>query len=175
MHRARRLTRVRGIEPVDIRQQHQKVGADHRRHTGGQPVIVAEADFGCRHRVVLVDNRHRAELEKRAHRGARVQVPAAGLGVLRRQQDLRHTDAMRRQRLAPGMRQRDLAGGGGGLFFLERQLAAVDAKLAPAERDRPARDDDDILAGLAQHGDIAGDTGKPGGVHRAMRILDQKR
>ena len=80
--------RRRGVEPVDVGEQHQQVGAHHRRHARGQPVVVAVADFGGRHRVVLVDDRHRLHLEQRGDRGARVEIAAALLGVAERQQDL---------------------------------------------------------------------------------------
>ena len=58
--------RRRGVEPVDVGEQHQQVGAHHGRDARRQPVIVAIADFGGRHRVVLVDDRHRLHLEQRA-------------------------------------------------------------------------------------------------------------
>ena len=52
--------RRRGVEPVDVGQQHQQVGAHHGRDARRQPVVVAVADFGGRDRVVLVDDRHGA-------------------------------------------------------------------------------------------------------------------
>ena len=52
-------------------------------------------------------------------RRARVEVAAALLGVVGRQQDLRDGDAVPRQRLLIGMREADLAGGGRGLLLLE--------------------------------------------------------
>lgn len=56
--------RRRGIEPIDIREQHQEVGSRHRRDTGGQPVVVAIADFRCGDRVVFIDDRHGADLAR---------------------------------------------------------------------------------------------------------------
>ena len=44
-----------------------------------------------------------------------VEVAAARLGIVERQQDLRHGDAVARQRLLVGVRELDLAGGRGGL------------------------------------------------------------
>ena len=46
---------IGGIEAVDVRQQNQGVGADHRRHPGRQAVVVAETDFVGGDRVVFVD------------------------------------------------------------------------------------------------------------------------
>ena len=56
---ARRAGR-RGVEPVDVGQQHQAVGRHHRGDARGEPVIVAIADLGGRDRIVLVDDGHRA-------------------------------------------------------------------------------------------------------------------
>ena len=52
---------IGGIKPIDIRQQHQPVGAHHGGDARAQPVIVAELDLGGGDRVVLVDHRHRAQ------------------------------------------------------------------------------------------------------------------
>ena len=52
---------IGGIKPVHIRQQNQFVGAHHGGDARAQPVIVAEADFRRRHRVILVDHRHGAQ------------------------------------------------------------------------------------------------------------------
>ena len=56
--------RRRGVEPVDVGKQDEQVGADHGGDAGGEPVIVAIADFGGRDGVVLVDDRHGPELEQ---------------------------------------------------------------------------------------------------------------
>jgi hypothetical protein len=53
------------VEPVDIGEQHQQVGAGHGRDARRQPVIVAIADFGGGDRIVLVDDRH-ADLQQLA-------------------------------------------------------------------------------------------------------------
>ena len=57
--RRRIAARIGGVEAVDVGQQHQQVGADHLRHAGGQPVVVAVADLLGGHGVVLVDHRRR--------------------------------------------------------------------------------------------------------------------
>ena len=59
--RARR-TRVAVEQAVDVGQQHQQVGVHEVRDQRGQPVVVAEADLGRGDGVVLVHDRHRAEL-----------------------------------------------------------------------------------------------------------------
>ena len=169
------LARIAGIQPVDIGQQQQQIGADHRGDTGGKPVIVAKADFGGGDGVVLIDHRHRPEVQQRGHGGAGVQMPATGLGILRRQQDLRHADIVAGKRLAPGMRQNDLASGRRRLLFLKRQVAPVDAKLAAAKRDRAAGHNDDMLAVAAQHGDVTCHAGDPVGIHPVAGLIHQQR
>ena len=49
--------RIGGVQAVDIREQHQAIGARHLRHARGQPVVVAVANLGGRHGVVFVDDR----------------------------------------------------------------------------------------------------------------------
>ena len=93
------LAGVGGVEPVDIAEQHQHVGTDHLGDTGGEPVVVAKADFGGGDRVIFVDHRHGAERQQLREGGARVEVSAALLGVFGGQQDLRDGDAVPRQRL----------------------------------------------------------------------------
>ena len=72
-------------------------------------------------RVVLVDHRDAAERQQGGERRARVEVAAPVLGVLERQQQLGGGQAVRRQRLGPGLRQPDLPDRGGGLLLLEPQ------------------------------------------------------
>ena len=71
---------------------------------------------------------------------ARVEVAAAFLGVVGRQQDLRDGDAVPAERLLIGMGEADLAGGGGGLLFLEPQRACRRGRDAGGRpRSRPRR------------------------------------
>ena len=113
----------RGVEAVDVGQQHQAVGAHHAGDARGQAVVVAVADFGGRHGVVLVDDRHGALGEQRGDGLAGVEVAAALLGVAERQQDLRGGEPVRLEHRLIGAGERDLADGRGGLRLLERQLA----------------------------------------------------
>ena len=54
----------RGVEPVDVGEQHQQVGADHGGDARGEPVVVAVADLAGGDGVVLVDDGHGAQLEQ---------------------------------------------------------------------------------------------------------------
>jgi hypothetical protein len=66
-----------------------------------QPVVVAEADFGGGDRIILVDHRHRAGAEQPAERRGGVEIAAAVLEVLERQQQLRRGQAVLTEQLAP--------------------------------------------------------------------------
>ena len=52
--------RIRRVEAVNIRQEHQHIRAHHLGDARGQPVIVAIANLVSRHRVILIDDRHHA-------------------------------------------------------------------------------------------------------------------
>ena len=93
----------RRVEPVDVGQQHEAIGRHHGGDARRQAVVVAVADLGRRHRVVLVDDRHGLEVEQRLDGVARVEIAAALLGVAERQQDLRGDEAAR-ARTCPGRR-----------------------------------------------------------------------
>ena len=123
------IGRRRGVEPVDVGEQHQAVGADHGGDARRQPVVVAVADLGGRHRVVLVDDRHRAASSgaSRASRGrsdsgaappCRPRVSRICAAVSPR--SCRHRD--------PGACQRHLPHRSGRLRLLELQRPALEAE-----------------------------------------------
>ena len=72
----------RVVEPVDVGEQHQQIGARHGGDARGEAVVVAVADFVGGDGVVLVDHRHRAPFQQLVDGGARVEIAAALLGVL---------------------------------------------------------------------------------------------
>ncbi len=61
MNLAEPFARIGVVEPVDVAQQHQRVGADQMRHQSREPVVVAEPNLVGGHRVVFVDDRHRVQ------------------------------------------------------------------------------------------------------------------
>ena len=114
----------RVVEPVDVRQQHQEVGAHHGRDPGSEAVIVAVTDFVGGDRVVLVDDGHRAPFQQLGDGGARVEIAAALLGVAERDQDLAGAHPVHAERRGPGAGELDLADRGGGLAVLELERPA---------------------------------------------------
>ena len=151
--RLRVVARVGRIEPVDVGEQDEGLGADHRRDAGREAVVVAEADLLGRDRVVLVDHRYGVQADQGVERVAGVQIPPALFGVAERHQHLGHGDAVACQRLLPGVGEADLPGRGGRLGFLQPQRSVGQAKLPSPERDRAGRYDDDLLpaGGAARH------------------------
>ena len=127
------------------------------------------------HRVVLVDHRDAAEAEQRVQRGARVEVAAAVLGVVQRQQQLRGGQALGGERLAPGLGQADLADRGGGLLFLQAQPTLVQAKRAARQRDGAGGHHDHVGAAGAERGDVGGHALEPGGAGRGLVRVDHQR
>ena len=66
-----------------------------------------------------------------------------------------------RERLRPGLAQRDLAGAGRRLALLERQVVRVEAEDAAAERDGAGGDDHDVAPLGLERGDILGQALQP--------------
>ena len=130
------IARRRIVESVDIRQQDQEIRARHGGDAGGEAIVVAVTDLARCHRVVLVDDRHGAQFEELRDSRARIEIAPPLLGVAEREQNLSGPDAMTRQRLGPGARQRDLADRGGRLALLELERRGRQLEHAAAERDR---------------------------------------
>ena len=111
-----------------------RVSADgHHGDPGREPVIVAEADLARGHGVVLVDDRDHAQAQQGLQRGAGVEIAAAGLGVVERDQHLAVAQAASAEALLLGVGEKDLAHRGSRLFLLQPVRAALEA-----ERRRPS-------------------------------------
>src|SRR5262249_56343900 len=102
-----------------------------RREMGGRG-----GDRGGGHRVVLVDDRERAELQQRLERGTRVEVATAALAVLEGEQHLCHGHVIALEQLLVGMRESDLSNRCRRLALLESQRSVLQAETPPPERDR---------------------------------------
>lgn len=163
-----------GVEPVDIGEEHQQVGAGHGRDPRRKPIIVAVTNLGGGDGVVLVDDGYGAQVEQAAKRRARVEIAAALLGIGQRQQHLSGGEAVGAQRFGPVAGQRDLADGGSGLALLQPQGAGGQAEHGAPERDRAGGDDEDIGAALVQLGEVLGQCSEPGMAQAAAAAVDQQ-
>ena len=141
-------------DAIHGRENHEQVGGQQRRDERGQLVVVAELDLGERHGVVLVDDGNHAVAEQRDERVARVEVALMVLEVVVREQHLRDVQVVRGKKFFVNGHEPRLADGGargerGGLG-----RAFFKAERAHARADRAAGDEHNLLAGLAQRGDL---------------------
>ena len=166
--------RRRVIEPGDIGQQNQEIGARHRSDARRQPVIIAVANFARRHGVVFIDDRHGAQRAQARQRGAGVQIAPALFGVWQRQQHLPRHNARRAQRRRPSARQRDLADGGGRLAHFQFERAFRKAMRSPPQSNRARGDDQHIDALLMQRRKIDDQRIEPLLLDLAARAINQQ-
>ena len=80
--RRRVLTRIGGVQSINVRQQDEALGARHLGHARGESVIISVADFGRRHRIVLVDDGDGTEIEQCIEGGAGIEIAAPILGIV---------------------------------------------------------------------------------------------
>ena len=162
------------VEPVDIRQQDQKICAGHGGDAGRETVVIAVPDFVGGNRVVLVDHRHRAPFQQLGDGRARIEIAPSLFGVLQGDQDLAGADAVMAQHLRPDSRQRDLPHCRGGLAFLELERSARQFETAASERDRTGGHDQEFATLAVQPGEVVGQRREPRGAHFAGVGIDQQ-
>src|SRR6185503_4471981 len=113
--------------------------------------------------------------EQGAQGGARVEIALAVRHVGVGQQHLRGLQAVAAEGGLVGLREPHLADGGGGLQLVHGVRAFLPAEALHALGDRAARDQDDLLAHLAERGDLLGEARDGGGIHAAPFIGDERR
>ena len=126
--------RVGGEQAGRVGEQDEQLRADEVRHQRGEAVVVAEADLLVGHGVVLVDDRHDAEVDQVAQRAPGVEVLRAVHEVERGQQDLAGQRAVGLEAVLPQAHEPVLADGGDGLEHGRVRRAA-----ARPGRGRPSR------------------------------------
>jgi hypothetical protein len=163
----------RGVEPVDVRQQHQQIGAGHGGDARGEAVVVAVADFVGGDRVVLVDDRHGAPLQQARDGLACVEIAAALLGVLQvtricpasMPRRRAHSDHMRASAIWP-------TAAAACCLPASARRAAVSARLRPSAIE-PDETTSTSRARLVQGGDIGASAASHSRARR--RGIDQQR
>ena len=96
----RSLTAGEIEQPVDIRQEHEQIGAHEAGHEPRQQIVVANTNLIHRDRVVLVDDRHHTTGQEPVQRVPRVEVTVARGKISVRQQHLAHRQIMFGEQLA---------------------------------------------------------------------------
>ena len=169
------LARVRRVEPINIGQQHERVGHNELRDARCEPVVVAITDFIGGDRVILVDDRDHRTFEETGERAARIQETAPILGIFGCQQNLCRTNAVRAQHLLVGVDQLHLSRGGGGLQVFESCAAFVDAEHRAADRDRARRHDQYLMILLLETCDVMRQCLEPLAIQVTVVIDEQRR
>ena len=113
-------------------------------------IVVAEADFGHAHRIVLVDDRQTAPLEQRDDGVAGVEVARPAVEIAGRQQQLRRRNAVLGQAIFVGAHQEGLTDGGARLELAQVGRTLAEVEPAHAGSDGAGTDQDDFAAGGAE-------------------------
>ena len=138
------------IEPFHAREDHEVLGPDHLRHFGGQAVVVADADFLGRDRIVLVHDRDHPGFEQAVDGIAGVEEPPVILEIAQRQQDLRDLETVFMADLLVSVEQQRHPAGGGGLLVADPGGFRRFADRLQAQRDRAGGTEDDVVSLAAQ-------------------------
>ncbi len=154
--------------------QHQEIGAHHGGDARGEAVVVAIANLGGRDGVVLVDDRHRAPVQKLVDGRARIEVAPPLFGVAERDQHLAGGDGAPRQRFGPGARQRNLADGGGRLAFLKLKTSGRQFEHGAAECDGARRHHQNVALAAVKRREVGDQRFQPGFLEPAgLRVHQQ--
>ena len=159
--RLRVAARVAGVEPLDVREDHEQVRADEDGDGRRERVVVADADLVHRDGVVLVDHRDHPVLQQRRQRVLRVDEAAPVGEVAAGEQHLGHLEPVAAEGLLPGGHQVALADGGRGLLLGDRARAPRQLQPRRAGGDRPGGDDDRLAAARGEAGDPRGERVDP--------------
>ena len=134
------------VEPVNVGEQHQRVGTDEVRDQGCEPVIVAEAHFGGGHSVVFIHDGHHAELLQAVEGALRIAGTVALARVGRGEKHLPDGGVVAGKGPAPLLREMHLPDGGCGLFRGQISGPRIQPERRETCCDGPRGDDDHVRA-----------------------------
>ena len=146
--RARPSGRARGsavYRPVGVGEQHEQVGADVVRDERGDAVVVAVARLVVGDRIVLVDDRHAAELEQPPSASAGRAGTAAGRRSRADEQHLRGDEPVRAERRVVARISRPCPAAEIACSVACRSAGSA-ARAPHPRRDGTRRHDDDLVA-----------------------------
>jgi hypothetical protein len=95
------VARVGGEQALLIGQQQQFIGAGEDRRQRGEIVVIADFDFGGRHGVIFVNDRHDIVIQQRAQGIAGVEETLAVFHIGAGQQHLANVNTINRKQLFP--------------------------------------------------------------------------
>ena len=154
-HEARiRIVRIAVIKPVDAGQDDEVARPDHLGDLGGKAVVVTDADFLGRDRVVLVHDRHDARFEQAVDGIARVEEAPVILEIAKRQQHLRDVETEFVPNLLVGVEQQRHSAGGCRLLVRHARALRCLSDNAQPQRDRAGRADQHVPALGPERSDI---------------------
>ena len=163
------LMRIGSIETIDVRERHAQIGRNQAAHKRRQRVVVAKLDLVDGDGIVLVDDRHHAQLNQAQQGVARVQVGRAAGRIVAREQHERGEQVARMELLVVGRRDDALTSRGAGLQA--RKVAdrlAVEAQHGIATGDSARAHHDQTPAELAQRCGLIGKSADKGAVDLAI-------
>ena len=163
------LVRIGGIEAIDVRERHAQIGRNQAAHKRRQRVVVAKLDLVDGDGIVLVDDRHHAQLHQAQQGVACMQVGRAAGRVVAREQYERGEQVARMELLVVGRRDDALTSRGAGLQA--RKVAdrlAVEAQHGIATGNSARAHHDQTPAELAQRCGLIGKSADKGAVDLAI-------
>jgi len=163
-----------GVDAVHLCQQDEEARARQHGDLGRERIVVAEGDLVRGRGVVLVHDRHDAQLQQSLECVARVDV-ARPLGeVRRREEDLAGFEALRTQRGSPRRLQPRLTDRRRRLQPRRRVWTSRQAESRQPECDRSGRHDADALAGADERSDLGGVRGELRTPHAPAPVDDER-
>ena len=134
------------VEPVDVREEHERIGVHEVRHQGGEAIVVTQANLIGGDGVVLVDDGHHAHLDESLECALGVAVVRAARHVIGGEQHLADGDVACPEGQGVLREQHALAHTRGCLLGREVARTTAEPEHGEARRDSAAGDEDDLAA-----------------------------
>ena len=164
------FSRVGVVKPVDIGEQHQRVGSDQMRDQGRESVVVSEPDLIGGHGVVLIDDRYSVQRPQPVKSAGGVGVLDPLGDVVGGQQHLPDSAVIAGECCTPGVHERHLPDTGGGLLGGQVGGPTGQAERLKSGGDGSRGHDHHIGTGLHPRFDGVGKRRETAGVEHAGRV-----
>ena len=169
--------RVGREQAGSVGEQHEQIGPDEVRHEGGDAVVVADADLVVGDGIVLVDDRHHAQLAEATQGCAGLEIGRTSVEVVGDEQHLAGHDVVFGEALVPRRHEVGLAHRRHGL---QRPGILGPLTGGEPERGKPGSDrarghHDHLVTGLAGPDDVAGNLRDGRAIDAAVDVGDRRR